>query len=225
MNREDIRNALEFSALSYGDIQPCEPGEKLIVIDDCPSGVQCYLRKKERRLSISFRGSDSPKDWESDFSFGKKTIPYDNQDTKIRVHEGFLRAYKSPEVRERIHGQVSQELIHICICGHSFGAALAILCAVDLQYCFPHKDIQVITFGCPRVGNQAFQRSFDKRVFKAIRVVNGNDIVTKLPFAFMGYRHVGGCIHVGPPRIWGVYSLRQHRIQDYYGSLLQRMLG
>lgn len=81
--------------------------------------------------------------------------------------------------------------------------ALAVLCAVDLQYNFPSKDCEVILFGCPRVGNRAFQRSYNQRVFKTLRVENGNDIVTKIPLALWGFRHVGIPIRIGTPRCFG----------------------
>ena len=160
-----------------GDIQPCEPGRNPLSSTTALPGSNAIC-EKERRSPSASEVPIPPRTGSRIFPSGKRPSPYDNQDTKVRVHEGFLRVYKSPAVRE-ITGQVSQELIHIGICGHSFGAALAILCAVDLQYCFPHKDIQVITFGCSPSGKKTrlSKGPFDKRVFKAIRVVNGNDIV------------------------------------------------
>ena len=38
--------------------------------------------------------------------------------------------------------------------GHSLGGALAVLCALDLQDIY--GNINLYTFGCPRVGNAAF---------------------------------------------------------------------
>lgn len=224
MKKEDILRAMELSAFAYGEKQPCAEGEKLTVIDDCPSGVQCFLRQSGDRLSIAFRGTDTMQDWKTDFSFWRKKVPYDNTASKIRVHNGFISAYKSPAVRDRIQRHVTKEIRRIHICGHSFGAALTILCAVDLQYCYPDRDIEAVAFGCPRVGNAAFQKSYDKRVIKTLRVENGNDIVTKIPFASWGYRHVGGRLHIGPPRIFGLLSPSQHRPLNYYGALLERML-
>jgi hypothetical protein len=34
------------------------------------------------------------------------------------------------------------------------------------------------------VGNRAFAKSYNRRVFKTLRVENGNDIVTRVPPAF-----------------------------------------
>ena len=79
--------------------------------------------------------------------FWKKCIPYGNTCSKVRVHTGFLNAYKSKQVRNRLLNMVTPEIRRIHICGHSYGAALSVLCAVDLQYNFPDRDIEVIVFG------------------------------------------------------------------------------
>ena len=224
MNRRDIVPAMERAAFAYHDIQPNGDHTLLTVIDDAQSGVQGYLRRQEDTLWITFRGTSSCIDWKTDFHFFKKIIPYNNNSSKIRVHEGFINAYKSPHVRDKIHRYVTAEISKIKIEGHSYGAALSILCAVDLQYNFPDRDIEVIVFGCPRVGNRAFQKSYDQRVFKTIRVENGNDLVTKIPFAWMGYRHVGTRLHIGPLRLPLVVSVAQHPPHAYYRSLVKSRL-
>lgn len=224
MNKHKIIHAMELAAIAYKQIQPEHPHTTLTVIDSPKTGVQGFLRQNGDQLSIAFRGTDSLQDWKMDLKFWQKTIPYGNTVSPIRVHTGFINAYKNPQVREFLHRFVTPDIHFIRITGHSYGAALAVLCAVDLEYNFPGKDIEVILFGCPRVGNQAFQKSYDQRVFKTIRVENGNDIVTKIPFAIMGYRHVGIKFHIGPPRIWGRFSNEHHRQQTYYASLLQRLL-
>ncbi|MDF2859453.1 MAG: lipase-like isoform, partial [Neobacillus sp.] len=190
MFSSDITKAMELSAAAYRNVQPTVPAGSMIKIDDPKSDVQCFLRKLDGCLSITFRGSNSGTDWKTDFAFRKKVIPYGNTLSKIRVHTGFLNAYKSPAVREAIHAMISSDTFQIMITGHSLGAALAVLCAVDLEYHYPDKDYEVILFGAPRVGNRAFRNSYNKRLFKTLRIENGNDIVTKLPFACMGYRHV-----------------------------------
>lgn len=219
MNRQQLLSMLEDSAAAYRDIQPALPQQRLIAIDNKRTGVQCFIRLEGDTMRVAFRGTDSRKDWATDFRFWKKTIPYGNYSSKIRVHTGFISAYKCPEIRGRIQSYVTGGVHRIQVMGHSYGAALAVLCAVDLQYNFPDRDIEVALFGCPRVGNTAFQRSYNNRVFKTLRVENGNDIVTKIPFCFMGYRHVGIRLHVGTARLPGLVSFEQHRPQRYYQAL------
>ena len=200
MNKADAIQAMELAGLAYQNSQPEFPWCTLDIIDDSSTGIQCCLRRWEDTLYITFRGSNSAQDWKVDLNFWKKCIPYNNVNPKIRVHTGFIDAYKHPNIRPRIQRSVTPDIRCVKITGHSYGAALAVLCAVDLQYHFPHKDYEALLFGCPRVGNRAFQKSYNKRVFKTLRVENGNDIVTKIPPALWGYRHVGAKLHIGPPR-------------------------
>lgn len=225
MNKTEVLRALERSAQAYFGVQPDHRKKTLYVINDTDlTDIQCYIRKSGDLLSITFRGSDSLKDWKANLSFWKKCIPYGNRASRIRVHTGFLNTYKAPGIRDKLHRFMTDDIRRVHIAGHSYGAALSVLCAVDLQYNFPARDYQVIIFGCPRVGNGAFKRSYDKRVFKTLRVENGNDIVTKIPLALMGYRHVGIKIHVGPPRILGAFSIRDHYTQQYYAHAFTQLL-
>lgn len=219
MNRNRIIKMLEYCGMSYTNHQPENPDEKLIFINDKKTDVQCFLRIRNDTLIIVFRGSDSKKDWEVDFKFCKTMVPYSNFLSKIRVHSGFISTYKSPNVRGRLHEYIDENIKKIYITGHSYGAALAVLCAIDLKYNFPRKDYEVIVFGCPRVGNNAFKKSYNLRLFKTMRIENRRDIVPKLPFAFLGYRHVGARIKIGPGGLLRPYSMREHNLQEYYSYI------
>ncbi len=55
--------------------------------------------------------------------------------------------------------------LHLFYTGHSLGAAMAMLCAWDVQYTFGNcKHIECYTFGAPHVGNMAFKSDFEQRV-------------------------------------------------------------
>ena len=224
MNKEEIIRAIDYSACAYRDIQPYCEYNLIRMISEADFDVQYCLRSKGGELSITFRGTDSLINWITDFAFWEKAIPYGNIESKIKVHTGFLCAYKTPLVRDYILNLITDGIHHIKITGHSMGAALAVLCAADIQYNFPEKNIEVVLFGCPRVGNGAFARSYNKRVNKTLRVENGNDIVTKVPFSFMGFRHVGARLHVGFPRMFGAFSFKNHYPHQYYSSLLNRFM-
>lgn len=224
MNRDEILKSLEFSSSAYRDIQPYSAHTCTAMIDNDKSGVQCFLRRRQNTLWITFRGSDSAKDWKTNLTFWKKTIPYDNEESEIRVHTGFINAYKTPGIRDKILESITHDTHYIKISGHSQGAALSVLCAVDIQYNYPDRNIEVVLFGCPRVGNKAFQLSYNKRVDKTIRVENGNDIVTKVPFAFLGYRHVGAKIHIGAQRLPWHFSADDHYPHKYYSTFLDKYM-
>lgn len=174
--------------------------------------------------TIVFRGTDTIEEWRSNFAFSRKRMPYGNKNSRIRVHEGFIGAYNSVLVRKRLHEIVPKKKCRVVVTGHSRGAALAALCALDLQYNFPYLDVEAYLFGCPRIGNAAFSRSYDKRVCKTVRVQNGNDFVTKLPPAFMGYRHVGACFNIGKMRLPFAMSFSSHMPCEYCRKLLLKNL-
>ena len=215
---------MELSGIAYQENQPFLCKEDLLAISDQNSDLQCFLRKEKNCLYITFRGTNSKKDRRTNIMFCKKVIPYGNPYSKVKVHSGFINAYKSPYVRNKIHSQISDKISEIKISGHSQGAALALLSGLDLSYNFPGKDYEVIVFGCPRVGNSAFKKSYEKRVFKTLRIENGNDIVTKIPLFIMGYRHVGTVFRIGVPRLPGVISFNDHRPQKYYMNIMYDLL-
>ena len=74
--------------------------------------------------------------------------------------------------------------------------------------------------GVTRIGNAAFAKSYNKRVCRTVRVQNGNDLITKLPPAFLGYRHVGAAFNVGSIRLPFVVSKSSHLPHKYYKELI-----
>lgn len=78
---------------------------------------------------------------------------------------------------------------HVTVTGHSLGAGLATLLALDLA---SHSLVPntCITLASPRVGDLTFSHVFNHVVPNAYRVVNRLDVVPKVPPALM-YFHVG----------------------------------
>ena len=160
-----------------------------------------------KAIVISFRGSQQLKDWLNDFNAWHKVIPYGNTDSKIKVHQGFLKCYKS--VRGEILQFVQKNKYNypnVCVTGHSLGGALALLCAVDIQYNNPDLKLVVYTSGAPSVGNYAFARSYNQRVADTTRTYARGDIVTKCPPWWFGPRirntHVETANPIGPNDFW-----------------------
>jgi predicted lipase len=46
----------------------------------------------------------------------------------------------------------------VYVIGHSLGAAMATIAAVDLRFKLDLTDVRLYTFGSPRVGNQIFSK-------------------------------------------------------------------
>ena len=215
----DILKLLTYSALSYEKYQPFDGSEKIISVNRTDSGVQYYIRILQKTIYIAFRGSDSLRDAFADIKFTRKNLPFCNPDNKIKVHRGFLNAYLSAGVRDRILSYISEETEHIFFTGHSYGAALALICAYDICCQYPDLDYSVAVYGCPRVGNMRFATEYNKKLPDTVRIENGNDAVAKIPPAVFGYRHVGKMKHFGPPKVFGVYSISDHAIVNYLKNI------
>ena len=112
-----------------------------------------------------------------------------------QVHHGFQLFYLA--LRDDVLRQVERSLgslagagHDIVVVGHSLGAALATLCALDLA----NKGYAptLITWASPRVGDKAFSRLFAEMIpaGNVARFTCGGDYVPSMPLASMGFCHV-----------------------------------
>ena len=222
MNSYTVLESMALSAMAYEPVQPRPMlGEQTFY--SAPNGVQFFVRQQGPLLSIIFRGSNSPLDWAHNLAFSRMEVAAFCGHRGIKVHEGFLFAYESDHVRGTLHNLMNG-VGCVRVTGHSYGAALATLCALDLRLAFPEVDVACYLFGAPRVGNKAFMRCYNSHVIRTIRVECGNDIVTKVPLAIMGFRHVGSRFHVGPRRWPLAVSTEDHYQNRYYEGLINRLL-
>lgn len=173
--------------------------------------TQVYVAKHSQQpiIVIAFRGTEMNwKDWLTDVHFLSSGYTYSKWFKKWlitlfslkRVHSGFFNAYKT--VRSDVYNEVKKLLpdnlieAKVLVTGHSLGATLATLCALDLKEKYPQLDINLYTYGSPRVGNKHFVNYFKKKIKVSWRIVNDKDIVPSVPprFSFLkqwiGYRHI-----------------------------------
>lgn len=202
----EVKFFLEFSELAREDgyvLKKKYP--KIVILDDQQTDTQGFiLPSGSRSAIIAFRGTQQNKDWMTDINAFHVVYPYENTDSDIMVHRGFINAYKS--IRSIVHDYINDhELDKVYVCGHSLGGALATLCAVDIQYNFsPDIAVECYPSGNPKVGNKAFTKSYDKRVPHTIRTYIRTDIVPWLPPRFIekmvGQRsyHCGQANPIGP---------------------------
>ena len=185
--------------------------------------TQFVFKKKDNCIYISFRGTESFKDVMIDTSISKQTIAYDNSTSPIRVHKGFYDAYLS--VRQVVLDLVGKNYEFgdkFFISGHSLGGALALICALDIKYHFDFIDeneLFVVTLGQPRVGNESFCNSTNRRLPNYFRFRNGNDIVPTFPK--FGYEHCGKLIEIGDKKWYAPLSFEQHLSANYMRLLLK----
>ena len=102
-----------------------------------------------------------------------------------RSHRGFSRAFG--RVSDEIASAILEvdEGVPVYMTGHSLGGALATI-AAKLN---PHDNVAACyTFGSPRVGSGDYDVHIKIPVY---RIVNGSDLVARIPWATFGYTHVG----------------------------------
>ena len=134
------------------------------------------------------------------------------------AHRGFLDTWKEiePVLADKIADRTVKRL---AITGYSHGAALAMLCHEYVWYNRPdlREMLDGYGFGSPRVfwgiKNAELSRRWER--FHVIR--NIDDIVTHLPPAALGYRHVGTMLKLGSR---GKYSpIDAHRPENILREL------
>lgn len=207
------------------------------LIDYAGTDTQCTILSNDRGASIYivFRGNNSPIDFEQDVvEFEREIIHeciiqnqqqiylYDQESRSgARMHQGLSECYLSirPQIRHYLHRHA---VSRVTVTGHSLGGALAMLCAIDIQYNFSDQiAIDVYTFGAPRVGNDSFRKSFNHRIPNSYRFVHGMDIVPALPRVWQGYRHVDAEHRLGKRFSLNFISQRfkDHAIASYVTAL------
>ena len=211
------------------------PNCELYKFYDLQSGSQVgiTISHKQKRISFIFRGSNQLIDWIHDFMICKKEIS-----ENIYVHLGF---YKSL-FKENLFNNLKEDLkklieelpdYDLYITGHSLGAGLTTLFGYLISDIID-KNITLITFASPRVGNKEWANDFNKKKnLRHFRFVNQKDIVTSVPYLY--FYHVGNCIlinknnsmnytnyneHNDKSNIFYYFNQFYHLIDNYYNNLV-----
>ncbi|GMN49421.1 hypothetical protein TIFTF001_018581 [Ficus carica] len=187
-------------------------------------------RLGRRDVVISFRGTATPLEWLENLRATLTDIEPPNDDGSM-VESGFLSLYTSgaESLQQMVRAEIARllksygdEPLSLTITGHSLGAALATLAAYDIKTHFKRAPlVTVISFGGPRVGNRNFRCRLEKQGTKVLRIVNSDDVITKVP-GFVLDENVGqngggggdgaGDSHVASNKDFQMASLRS-RIQ------------
>lgn len=209
------------SELAYADPADIETAAKDMgydnfrFIENKETDTQAFLCSRDDFAYITFRGTsfDNWADWMTNLDCGFTDCPFG------MVHAGFWRDVVS--VYQEILSELLQHIVHhrrIIVTGHSQGAGDAV--AFAIKYLAEGRDIErVIYFGGPRTVNGQAAKHLDN-FFKGVfhRVVNNNDLVTRVPPRVAGYRHFGNFHYFNENREYTTYL-------SAWGMFLDRIKG
>lgn len=176
------------------------------------------IKHENTTLYIFFQGSDGKNDWKNNLDFPAK--PYRHMDKPTWfAHRGFARTWK--EIEPFLAPEIADKSVKkIVIAGYSHGGALAMLCHEYVWYHRPdlRSTIEGYGFGAPRVFWGRRTAALKARWERFIIVRNINDIVTHLPPAAFGFKHMGKLLKIGEK---GKYSSIQAHVAENILTELQ----
>jgi triacylglycerol lipase len=170
------------------------------------SASQAIVRHTEAGLCIAFTGTENLDGWGADFDVVPASVPGAGN-----VHRGFLDAWRaiSVPVLAAIAGQ------SVTLVGHSLGAAMAIMCAMDMMLA-GSSPAAVWGFEPPRVSPDLTIRSLLSKVPVHL-YKNGLDIVPDVP---PGWNHAALLTHIGKP-VLPFPNVQDHAIARVIAALAQ----
>lgn len=144
-----------------------------------------FMATQGNDLYIVFRGTATPLEWLRDAQL--KQVDFLKDGGKTTWGFGKIYTALSSMIFKKLE---TLNPSRVFVTGHSLGGALANLCAVELLSQTSWRPI-LYTFGCPRTGDPAFARSFERYSVPCCRIVNTEDIVTTVPVSTLKLEHLG----------------------------------
>jgi hypothetical protein len=238
-NKSDIESLSSLRNEALNHLKDNSPnGQVVEFIDDPDTDLQVgiTLSETQKRVSVVFRGSETRSDWYYDLMISKRKI-----EDNVYVHNGFYQQLHVNNNYEKIKQSIEKVLesddkkdYEVLVTGHSLGAALATLFGYLYSRETP-RQIKIISFASPRIGNAGFKTRFDSQEnLIHYRITNNRDIITTSPM--INYKHVGINIHLTSSgkvqkypsynyNTWYMFSLfrcwsvADHNIDLYYERL------
>ncbi len=183
----------ELALIAYNDEAEAKRAAEAIGFSEAElfdnDGSEAYRFRNEHDVVLACRGTE-PTEWNDIRADANAVMSV--LGTFGNVHSGFNREVDDlwPMLEELLRG-VRQP---VWFCGHSLGGAMATICAYRCKVSSIANDPQeLFTFGSPRVGCKRYIRHAEVRHY---RWVHNNDIVTRVPPAWLGYRHCGNEVYL-----------------------------
>lgn len=179
-----------------------------------------YALRSEQANIIVFRGSQTLNDWITNIQARQENYVL-NGVTKGRVHRGFLTFYNNLEKQIQSVYKLLNPNVPLYLTGHSLGAVLASLTALNMaNTSFKAKSqVRLYTYASPRIGDPTFTQFFNTTVPNTYRVFNMADMVPEIPASETRegeYRHVG--------QFWSFLNYTgniapNHAVDSYEGAI------
>ena len=104
------------------------------------------------------------------------------------IHQGFNTAFQA--IRLQTRDKIPPSTKAVVLTGHSMGAAVATLLALDVRKARPEIQVTLLTSACPRIGDEAFCTEADRLVTRHVTLRNDADLIPTLPAAVtMNFRN------------------------------------
>lgn len=233
----------ELSMLAYNDEREAAVAAAAIGFPDTTlldnDGSQAFRFRNQHDCVITCRGTE-PNEW-NDIQADVDAVAV-LAETAGKVHRGFKR--EVDDLWPMLEEILASNKLPLWFCGHSLGGAMATICAGRcVRSHIPSNPEELYTFGSPRVGDKRYV-NFVKLSY--YRWVNNNDIVTRVPPAWMGYRHTGQEIYLNRNGVirkltgwartkdrlrgtlrglakWNIDALSDHKIHRYIDAILKAL--
>ncbi|CAD6572071.1 MAG: hypothetical protein ASARMPRED_005038 [Alectoria sarmentosa] len=163
------------------------------------------ISRSAKLIVLCFRGSGSNKNWAENLKMDKVHVPEFCK--KCHVHHGFWESWRGvsePVVKLLIRLHYENPNHRVVVVGHSLGGAEAVLAAGDIRNQGPWwtDNVELYSYGSPRVGNIETVRFLSKQSTKSYRVTAMQDPIPRMPPKFFGYKHTS-------PEYW-IHSSPDH---------------
>jgi triacylglycerol lipase len=183
----------EISMISYLSIEQCNIAAGKLGFTDgkffnC-NGSQAYWFQNEHDSVIVFRGTEVS-EW-NDIAADANALTA-LAETVGKVHRGFKS--EVDEIWPHIEKALEENTKTLWFAGHSLGGAMATICAGRCMLSYIKSEPEELyTYGSPRVGCKRYVNHVKLQHY---RWVNNNDVVTRVPPVWLGYRHSGSEMYI-----------------------------
>jgi triacylglycerol lipase len=211
----------ELAMIAYNDEAEAQRAAAAIGFSDAQlfdrDGSQAFRFRNEHDMVLACRGTE-PTEWNDVKADANAVMSVVG--TFGNVHSGFNR--EVDDLWPLLEELIREDQHPVWFCGHSLGGAMATICAYRCTTSsLTENPRELHTFGSPRVGCKRYVRHAAVTHF---RWVNNNDVVTRVPPVWMGYRHCGSELYMDRfgriRKLTGVLRARD-RWRGLWGGLWQ----